>query len=106
MAGGGPFVVAMELSPWLPADASILDGPQQVISMPNNLATIKQVQGSGPTKLKSIFLLRMACFGFDRGRAIRLLRSRIAFAPRTNPAVSAVRPICFRLDAEQLSGCG
>jgi hypothetical protein len=34
--------------------ASILE-PQQMISMPNKLATIKQVQSSGPTKLKSIF---------------------------------------------------
>src|ERR1700730_13807492 len=59
------------------------------------------------TKLKSIFLVRMACFGFDRGRAIRLLRSRIrSCSPRTQPAVSTVRPICFRLDPEQRSGYG
>jgi hypothetical protein len=53
------------------------NGPQHIVGMPNNLATIKQVQRSAPAKLKSPLRRRLACFGFDRGCAIRLPRSRI-----------------------------
>src|ERR1700738_805773 len=39
----------------------------------------------------------------DRGRAIRLLTSRIGLGRREPTLVPALRPICVRLDAEQRS---
>jgi hypothetical protein len=67
------------------------------------VAQYRRNDGNEGEGTKSIFLLKTACFSFDRGRAIRPQTSR---SPSTKPAAFAVRPISLRLDAEQRSGCG
>ena len=50
------------------------------------VAQYRRNDGNGGEGSKSIFLLKIACFSFDRGRAIRLLTNRICFARRDQPS--------------------